>query len=126
MKTARFLVLASAALIAATSAVVAGPTHVTRLDRNAPRVEPLQFDQITPIHYSKKKHHHSRHARHARHRYRAPTFNPGAAAVGTARGALDLGAATAAGAASVVTRGWCDLWGRCYYRHPHHYSYRHR
>lgn len=124
MKTARFLPLAGAILIAATSAVTAGPANVTRLDRITLQADAAQLGQITPIHYSKKKH------RHARYRYRAPSFNPGAAAVGTARGALDLGAATAAGAASVVAGGWCDLWGRCYYRphyrHPHHYYYRHR
>jgi hypothetical protein len=99
MKTARILAFSGAALIVATSAAFAAPTHVARLDTlvTAPDA------QIEPVHYRKKRHHH-----YAR---RAP--NPVRGVVGTAGGLAGVGVNTAVGTANVLGHGWCDFWGYC-------------
>jgi hypothetical protein len=102
MKTATILAIAGAALIAATLAASAGPTHVVRRDT----LVTAQDAQIEPVHYSNRKHRH--YARHAR---RAP--QPVRGVAGTAVGLAEVGVNTAVGTVSVLGRGWCDFWGYC-------------
>jgi hypothetical protein len=95
MKSVKISACAAAALMAATSAVSAGPMPVAR----GALVTPVPSDEVIEIHYRRKRHVH-RSYRHYGSRTGA------AAAAALAGGLLSLGAAAAYG-------GHCGYYG-CY------------